>query len=173
MPAGPSIPAYGYEMVTIRARSGALLVAGVTAMILLAGCGGGSDTASSAAAGSGSAAAVGSEVLLDKQQVTILDQPIAYPKKKAAQISSSIVLLEPGQETGWHKHGVPMYSYILEGTLSVEYDAGVTKEYPSGTALMEAQGVFHNGTNKGDTPVRVLVVNLGAKGLKNSVERAP
>jgi quercetin dioxygenase-like cupin family protein len=66
-----------------------------------------------------------------------------------------------------------MYAYILEGTLTVEYDAGVTKEYPAGTALMEAQGVFHNGTNKGDSTVRVLVVNMGAKGVKNSVERAP
>ena len=112
-------------------------------------------------------------MLLDKQQVTILDQPITYPKKKPAQISSSIVSLEPGQETGFHKHGAPMYAYILEGTLTVEYDAGVTKEYAAGTALMEAQGVFHNGTNKGDTTVRVLVVNMGAKGVKNSVERAP
>lgn len=148
------------------------MAAGV-ATVLLAGCGGGSDAAATNPAASGSAGSAGNQVLLDKQQLTILDQPINYPKKKPAQISSSIVLLEPGQETGWHRHGTPMYAYILEGTLSVEYDAGVTKEYPAGTALMEAQGVFHNGTNKGDAPVRVLVVNMGAKGVKNSVERAP
>ena len=148
------------------------MAAGVTT-VLLAGCGGGSDAAATNPAASGSAGSAGNQVLLDKQQLTILDQPINYPKKKPAQISSSIVLLEPGQETGWHRHGTPMYAYILEGTLSVEYDAGVTKEYPAGTALMEAQGVFHNGTNKGDAPVRVLVVNMGAKGVKNSVERAP
>lgn len=148
------------------------MAAGV-ATVLLAGCGGGSDAAATNPAASGSAGSAGNQVLLDKQQLTILDQPITYPKKKPAQISSSIVLLEPGQETGWHRHGTPMYAYILEGTLSVEYDAGVTKEYPAGTALMEAQGVFHNGTNKGDAPVRVLVVNMGAKGVKNSVERAP
>lgn len=158
-------------MVTIRGRAGIFAVGGVAALVLLAGCGGGSDAAS--ADSSASPGAVGSEVLLNKQQVTILDQPIVYPKKKAAQVSSSIVLLEPGQETGWHKDGVPMYAYVLEGTLTVEYDAGVTKEYPAGTALMEAQGVFHNGTNKGDSQVRVLAVYMGAKGVKNSVERAP
>lgn len=159
-------------MITTKRRLGVL--AGVAlATALLAGCGGSSDASSSGAAASGSAGAAGNQVLLDKQQVTILDQPITYPKKKPAQISSSIVSLEPGQETGFHKHGAPMYAYILEGTLTVEYDAGVTKEYPPGTALMEAQGVFHNGTNKGESTVRVLVVNMGAKGVKNSVERAP
>lgn len=158
-------------MITTRSRHGVLAVVALAA-VLVAGCGGGSDAAGSGAA-SGEQGAPGSEVLLNKQQVTILDQQVVYPKKKPAQISSSIILLEPGQETGWHKHQVPMFAYMLEGTLTVEYDAGVTKEYPPGTALMEAQGVFHNGTNKGDSPVRVLVVQLGAKGLKNTVERAP
>ena len=156
----------------MKRRIGIVVAAGVAA-VLLVGCGGGSDVSTTNSAASGSAGSAGSQVLLDKQQVTILDQPITYPKKKPAQISSSIVMLEPGQETGWHKHGTPMYAYILEGTLTVEYDAGVTKEYPAGTALIEAQGVFHNGTNKGDSQVRVLVVNMGAKGVKNSVERAP
>ncbi len=159
-------------MITAKRRVGVLAAVGLAA-VLLAGCGGGSDATTSGAPASGSAGSGGNQVLLDKQQVTILDQPITYPKKKPAQISSSIVSLEPGQETGFHKHGAPMYAYILEGTLTVEYDAGVTKEYPAGTALMEAQGVFHNGTNKGDSTVRVLVVNMGAKGVKNSVERAP
>lgn len=103
----------------------------------------------------------------------MLGQPIAYPKKTPARITSSIVTLEPGQETGWHKHQTPMYAYVLDGTITVEYDAGVVKEYPAGTALMEAQGVWQNGTNKGDSPVHILVVNMGAKGVKNTVNRTP
>jgi len=147
---------------------------GLAAVLLTAGCGGSSGDAagSSSAAPSGSATAA-AQTLLDAQQLTVLDQPIAYPAKKPAQISSSIIQLEPGQETGWHKHKTPMFAYVLEGTVTVEYDAGVVKEYPAGTALMEAQGVWHNGTNKGDTPVRILVVNMGAKGVKNSVQRTP
>lgn len=118
-----------------------------------------------------SAAGADSDVLLDAQSATVLDQQIAYPKKRPAQVSSSIVELQPGQETGWHKHKVPMYVYVLEGTVTVEYDAGVTKEYPAGTAVLEAVDVWHNGTNKGTDPVRMLVVNMGAKGLRNTVER--
>ena len=102
-------------------------------------------------------------MLLDAQRLTVLDQPLRYPKKGAAQVSSSIVTLEPGQETGWHRHAAPMYAYVLEG--------GVVKDYPAGTALLEAVGTWHNGTNKGTSPARVLVVNMGAKGVKNTVKR--
>lgn len=163
-------------MITRTSRRRRLALAGALAATLLAltACGGGSDAAPSASSsGSAAASAASRQTLLDAQQLTVLDQQIKYPKKTPALISSSIVQLEPGQETGWHKHNAPMFAYVLEGTISVEYDAGVTKEYPAGTALMEAQGVWHNGTNKGDAPVRVLVVNMGAKGVKNTVERAP
>ena len=74
-------------------------------------------------------------MLLEAQALTVLDQPITYPKKKPAQVSSYIIQLEPGQETGWHRHKVPLYVYVLEGTVTVEYDAGVTKEFTAGTAL--------------------------------------
>ena len=161
-------------MTPFSARTRWLAVAAAVTALLLAGCGGGGEDPPATAAASGSAAApAGTEVLLDSVGVTVLDQPISYPRKKPAQVSSSIITIEPGQETGWHRHNVPMFGYVMEGTLTVEYDAGVTKEFPAGTALMEAQGVFHNGLNRGEDPVRVLVVYMGAKGAKNSVQRAP
>lgn len=146
----------------------------VTALLLIAGCGSGgqADVSSDPSrAGAETAAAGEPDVLLDAQSLTVLDQPVRYPKKKAAQISSSILVLDPGQETGWHKYRTPMYAYILEGTLTVEYDAGVTKEFSSGTALVDAMNVWLNGSNKTDAPVRVLVVNMGAAGIANEVQR--
>jgi len=47
----------------------------------------------------------------------------------------------------------------------------VSKEFATGTGFMQAQGVWHNGSNKGQDVARVLVVNLGAKGVKDTVER--
>ena len=155
-------------------RIAALLLALAASAALVAGCGGGEDepSASGVPAASQDASGGGEQTLLQAQELTVLDQPIKYPKKQPAQISSAIVSLEPGQETGWHRHRVPMYGYILEGTITVEYDAGVTKEFPAGTAMMEAEDVWHNGTNMGEDPVRILTVYMGAEGKKNLVERA-
>jgi quercetin dioxygenase-like cupin family protein len=140
--------------------------------LLLTGCGGSSDGAVSSTAAAPAPSGGDAKVLLDSQELDVLGRPIAYPTKKPAQVSSSVITLEPGQETGWHKNKAPMFAYVLDGTVTVEYDAGVIKEYPAGTSLMEAQGVWHNGTNKGDQTVHVLVVSFGAKGVKNTVQRA-
>ena len=172
-----------------------VVVAGVT---LLVACGSGSDTATatttpgsaiaasaiaastvpasiaagavaSPTTGAGVAAAVGPVTLLDKQAATVLGQALAYPTAVPAQVSSVIVTLLPGQETGLHRHDAPMYAYILEGAVTVEYQGGVTKVYPAGSALMEAVGTTHNGRNLGSIPVRILTVNIGAEGVANTV----
>jgi quercetin dioxygenase-like cupin family protein len=157
------------------ARWTGLLVALGAAALLISACSGGS--AEPAASGSVDAsqevAEAGRQVLMDAEGLTVLDQPVAYPKKKPAEVSSAVVTLEPGQETGWHKHKTPLFVYVLEGTVTVEYEAGVTKEFPAGTAYLEAEDVFHNGTNMADETVRMLEVSMGAKGAKNTVERAP
>jgi len=158
-----------------RRRITSLFVALAATAALIAGCGGGDEepTASGDPAASLDATGGGQQTLLEAQELTALDQQIAYPKKTPAQVSSYIIPLEPGQETGWHRHRVPLYAYILEGTVSFEYDAGVTKDYAAGTAFMQAEDVWHNGTNIGDVPVRMLTVYMGAEGKKNLVERAP
>jgi quercetin dioxygenase-like cupin family protein len=64
-----------------------------------------------------------------------------------------------------------MYAYILEGTLTVTYETEsgkVEKVYRAGEAIIEAVGTHHNGVNNSASPVRVLVVNMGAEGVANS-----
>ncbi len=117
-----------------------------------------------------SAAPVPAIPLLAKQTTTVLGQAIAYPTQQPAQVSSSIITLLPGQQTGMHRHDAPMYAYILSGAVTVTYDGGITKTYRKGQAIMEAMGTVHNGVNKGDDPVRILVVNMGAEGVANSVK---
>jgi len=109
--------------------------------------------------------------LLKAAEVTILEQALVYPDALPAQVSSSILTVPAGVATGWHFHTAPMYAYILEGTLTVTYEteAGtVEKVYRAGEAIMEAVGTHHNGVNNTTSPVRVLVVNIGAAGVANS-----
>jgi quercetin dioxygenase-like cupin family protein len=139
---------------------------------LLTACGGSDESAiDSAASSTATASAQGPLQLLDAQEITILDQRVEYPTKKPARITSDVTVLEPGQETGWRRHRVPVYVYVLEGTYTVEYDAAVTRDFPAGTAFIQAIKTDYNGMNKGTEPVRLLTVYLGAKGLRDIIER--
>ncbi|MEI8056407.1 MAG: cupin domain-containing protein [Actinomycetes bacterium] len=109
-------------------------------------------------------------VLLTKQNTTVLGQPFTYPTEATAEVSSVIITLLPGQQTGMHRHDAPMYAYVLTGVLTVTYEGGIVRTYRKGQAIMEAIGVPHNGQNLGDEPIRVLVVNMGATGVANSVK---
>ena len=110
------------------------------------------------------------KALLTRQETDVLGRAISYPAQTPGQVSSSIVTLLPGQSTGRHKNDAPMYAYVLRGTLTVSYDGGVTKVYRAGQAFMEAVGVWHDGTNRGHRTVQVLVVNMGAAGVDNTVK---
>lgn len=139
-------------------------------ILIVAGC---SSTGSSSTQSSTTSAVAGgkpqSSLVLDKQAQTVLDQLLQYPNGSQAQVSSAILTIAPGVSTGLHKHDAPMYAYILEGTLTVTYEGGIVKEFSAGSAILEAVGTPHNGENKTDKPVKILVVNIGAEGVANSV----
>ena len=141
---------------------------------LLTACGGGEDETTADAAATEAAVeelTTGPVELLKLQETTILDQRIEYPKKKQARITSDIAVLEPGQETGWRRYNVPVYVYVMEGTLTVEYETAVTRDFAAGTAFVQATGTDFNGINKGESPVRLLQVFMGVKGTKNIAVR--
>lgn len=98
---------------------------------------------------------------------TVLDEVISYPSTGAAHITSSIVTIEPGAETKFHRHPAPMFAYILEGEVTVDYGASGKRTYRRGEALMEAMGVSHRGMNLGNGTVSILVVYMGAQGTAN------
>jgi quercetin dioxygenase-like cupin family protein len=136
---------------------------------LVSGCGGSGDEGAQQVQETGAdstGAAVGTQQLLINQQLSVLDQQIAYPKKGAAQVSSAITTLEPGQETGWQQHRIPVFVHVMTGTYTVEYEAGVTKEFPAGSTFMQAVKTNYNGINKSEESVQLLTVFMGAKGKR-------
>jgi quercetin dioxygenase-like cupin family protein len=99
---------------------------------------------------------------------TIVGETIRYPKGDA-HVTSAIVTLAPGGRTILHKHGVPLFAYILSGVLTVNYGAHGTRTYQQGQSFMEAMDVAHFGINKGAQPVRILAVYMGAAGAKDVI----
>lgn len=104
---------------------------------------------------------------------TILGQPFAYPAGKPAKVTAVIVTMQPGDQTGWHKHEVPLFAYILEGEVSVDYGAHGTRVYRNGDALMEAIDTAHDGRNTGSGVSRILAVFMGAQGVPNTISTEP
>lgn len=100
---------------------------------------------------------------------TTIGQPIEYPAG-AAKVTGAIVTLPPGGQTGWHTHEVPLFGYVLEGTLTVDYGSKGVKEYKAGDSWMEAMNWPHNGINKGTVPVRLLAVYMGGGDKANTIK---
>lgn len=83
------------------------------------------------------------------------------------EVTSLIVDLPPGAETGWHTHGVPVYGYVLAGTITVSMNDGSSFAFKQGAAIVEVQNVAHNGRNLGSDPVRLVVFYTGEVGRPN------
>ncbi len=159
-------------MTFFQSRSARSLFAAMAFSILvITGC---SSTSSSSTQSSTTSTAADtgkpqSSLVLDKQAQTVLDQLLQYPGGSQAQVSSAVLTFAPGASTGLHKHEAPLYVYVLEGTITVTYDGGIVKNFSEGSAILEAVGIAHNGENKTDKPVKLLVVNMGAAGVANTV----
>lgn len=100
---------------------------------------------------------------------TILGEKIRYPRTGDANVTAAIFTLEPGGRSMLHKHGVPLFAYILEGELTVDYGKHGTRVYKQGQSLMEAMNVAHFSVNSGAVPVRLLAVYMGAKNARDVV----
>jgi quercetin dioxygenase-like cupin family protein len=95
---------------------------------------------------------------------TILGEPIRYPMTGPAQIKAVIITLAPSEKGFAHKHGVPLFAYVLEGEVTVDYAGYISRTYRAGDAFMEAMNVAHFGMNTGAQAVRLLAIYMGAQG---------
>ena len=103
---------------------------------------------------------------------TIIGQPISYPTSAPAKITAAMITMQPGQTTGWHKHDVPLFAYILDGELTVDYGTHGKRVYKKGDSFMEAIEAPHDGTSIGPAPAKILAVFVGAEGIKNTEKLA-
>jgi quercetin dioxygenase-like cupin family protein len=93
---------------------------------------------------------------------TVVGELLRCPTSGAAHVTAAIVTLAPGERTILHRHGVPMFAYILDGEITVDYGTHGKRTYRKGASLMEAMHVAHFGENTGTQPVRLIAVYMGA-----------
>jgi zinc D-Ala-D-Ala dipeptidase len=112
------------------------------------------------------------DVLLEARK-SVAGEHLAWPSGAPAQVTAQIVTIAPGQSTGWHRHGVPTFGYVLAGELEVEYEGLGRRVLKEGDHLMEAMKMRHNAVNLGAEPVRILAVFMGAQGRPNTMKADP
>ncbi|WP_410499847.1 cupin domain-containing protein [Chitinibacter sp. S2-10] len=105
-----------------------------------------------------------------KSGSTATGQPILYPNTDQPEATMLQVDIPVGKETGWHKHPVPGYAYILSGQLTVQLKDGVSNTYRAGQGFAEVQNTLHNGKNEGTEPVKLVVVFTGVAGQPITVK---
>jgi len=114
-----------------------------------------------------------SQRLILSTDTTVTGEPIRYPSGAAARITAVEITLAPGQQTGWHMHPVPLFAYILEGELTVDYGGKGERTYRAGDGFMEAMDERHDGRNSGQGSVKILAVVIGEQGVQGSVPASP
>lgn len=91
-------------------------------------------------------------------------QPISYPQTDHPEVQAMIVEIPPGAQTGWHRHPFPCFAYMLEGEIVVDIEGGKSNTVKAGEALVEVVGLWHNGTNPGTEPARLVLFVTGEEG---------
>jgi quercetin dioxygenase-like cupin family protein len=99
-----------------------------------------------------------------KSDTTSIGQKINYPQFANSEVTIAKVTIEPGESTGWHKHTFPVFAYILQGVLTVEFENLKPKQFTAGTSFPEVINTLHNGTNNGFENVVLIAFYLGEKG---------
>jgi quercetin dioxygenase-like cupin family protein len=97
-------------------------------------------------------------------------QSLNYPQSGTPEVTALIVHMPPGSSTGWHKHPVPVYAYMLEGELTVRTENGVEKRFVKGEPIIEVLNLMHNGTNTGKETASLVVFYAGFKGVPNVIK---
>lgn len=105
-----------------------------------------------------------------KTQADAAGRTITYPTDGAAEITAVLVEMQPGAETGWHKHPLPCVGYMLEGELHVTLKDGRVNIFKAGQALAEVVNLEHNGVNPGPGVARLVMFVLGTEGRAFTVK---
>lgn len=104
-----------------------------------------------------------------KASATISGQPIVFVKTDNPEVTSTLLILEAGGETGKHYHPTSSFNYVLEGVITIEFEDGKQREFKAGEAYMETVNTLHNARNLGDVPTKLIVATFSEKGRSNVI----
>ena len=106
-----------------------------------------------------------------KTDTTSLGQRISYPVTANDEVTMLKITLPPGKTTGWHVHEIPVFAYVLKGTLTVEFEDGKTVRFAENSSFAEVLHTVHRGINRENCDLVLLAIYLGEKGKPLSIKK--
>ena len=101
----------------------------------------------------------------------VLKEPFNYPQC-IPNINPLNVTLGVHEETSWHKHSVPLWVYVTEGSFTVDYGSKGKKVMNKGMSYVEPMNWCHKGIN-GPQESKAIVVYMGAVSTANHLPCKP
>jgi quercetin dioxygenase-like cupin family protein len=104
---------------------------------------------------------------LDAQQAPqtkrniVLKQDMTIPDREAVMAH---VELPPGSAEGKHTHPAEVYAFVLEGTISLEYEGNPTVTLKAGDVFHLLPGKVHQVINNGSVTAKLAAVFVAEKG---------
>ena len=98
-----------------------------------------------------------------KTDTTSIGQKIVYPQFENSEVTIAKVTILPGASTGWHKHSIPVFAYMVKGKLSVETKEHKTRVFKKGDSFAEVMNTMHNGFNRTKKKAVLIAIYLGEK----------
>jgi len=83
-----------------------------------------------------------------------------FPKDDQLEARVLTATIQPGTTSLWHTHPAPVVVYVIEGTITLEFDGREPVSKRAGEALLEPINVKVRAANKGQTPTRVVIFQI-------------
>lgn len=106
-----------------------------------------------------------------KTDTTSIGQKITYPDFADPTVTMLKITIPPGKSTGWHKHNIPVFAYVVKGTLTVETEDHRFIKFNEESTFAEMRDTYHNGKNMEDSDLVLIAIYMGGKGQKLSIPK--
>jgi quercetin dioxygenase-like cupin family protein len=106
-----------------------------------------------------------------RTDTTSIGQKITYPDFADPEVTMLKITIPPGKSTGWHKHSIPVFAYVVKGTLTVELEDHREIKFKEESTFAEMRDTYHNGTNKEDSDLVLIAIYMGGNEQKLSIPK--
>ena len=92
------------------------------------------------------------------------------PKGDTLEARLVTATIQPGAVGKWHTYPNHPVVYVAEGTLTVEFRGGEPKVYNAGQGFVEPINTVLRGTNRGQTPVKLVIFQLSPPEVPDAMD---